>query len=110
MADVEASTRGSVNNPYQGPPTLPRWHPVNVLRKSFWMGSSIFGLDYFDTYSTIMTSPNVSHEWFKTGLAASIGTFWSLQYCFQPQTVARFGDSSLINHYLSFLSIKDCYS
>ena len=78
--DVEARSQtgnGSVNNPYSSSSSvtnvLPTWHPINVLRKCLYMGGSLYGLNYFDAYNTLMKSPNVSHEWFKLGLAASIG-------------------------------------
>jgi hypothetical protein len=75
--DVEASRTqrgGAVNNPYSDmPPTM---NPVNVLRRGFYMGGSLYGLHYYDTYNTIMTSPKVSHEWLKVALATSIGESW----------------------------------
>ena len=81
MRDVESSTlqRGEnerVNNPYSNLPpvnVLPTWHPINVLKRILYMGLSLYGLNYFDAYNTLMTSPKISHEWFKVGLAASIG-------------------------------------
>ena len=79
MTDVEASSRptpGAVNNPYSNsepPPILHHWHPVNVLRRCIYMGGSLYGLNYFSAYDTLMNSPDVSHEWFKIGLASTVG-------------------------------------
>ena len=36
------------------------------------MAGSLWLLHRMDVYSTLMTSPDISHEWFKIGLAASI--------------------------------------
>jgi uncharacterized membrane protein len=36
------------------------------------MGGSLYVFHIMEAYSTIMTSPDISHEWFKLGLAASI--------------------------------------
>ncbi|KAG7355899.1 hypothetical protein IV203_000585 [Nitzschia inconspicua] len=64
------------NNPYSDlpplPPPRPRWHPLNILSKSAWMGGSLYLLHKFEAYSTIMKDPDISHTWFKIGLAASI--------------------------------------
>jgi hypothetical protein len=78
--DVEARKTqrgGSANNPYSDmPQPLETWHPINVIRRGFYMGGSLYGLHYHDTYSTVMTSPKVSHEWLKAALAASVGESW----------------------------------
>jgi hypothetical protein len=75
--DPESNQSNAVNNPYSHPqPTiLPTWHPLNVLKRVFYMGLALYGMNYFEAYQTIMHSPKVSHEWFKIGLAASVGTF-----------------------------------
>jgi len=86
MTDVEASSRptpGAVNNPYsnsQPPPILHHWHPVNVLRRCIYMGGSLYGLNYFSAYDTLMNSPDVSHEWFKIGLASTVGLLFVKAY------------------------------
>jgi hypothetical protein len=50
------------------------------------MGVSLYGLDYFKTYEKLMKSPDVRHELFKVGLAATVGKepFETLRqrYCF----------------------------
>jgi len=56
-------------------PVRGRWHPINAISRSLWMGGSLYFLDRMDTYHNIMHSPNISHEWFKAGLAASIALF-----------------------------------
>lgn len=81
MADVEASTQERpsrstrVNNPYNehDPSVLPTWHPINVLHRVLYMGCSLYGLHYFQAYQKLMQDPNISHEWFKVGLAATVG-------------------------------------
>mmetsp|Transcript_2601 Transcript_2601/g.4199 ORF Transcript_2601/g.4199 Transcript_2601/m.4199 type:complete len:173 (-) Transcript_2601:85-603(-) len=77
MTDVESRQSAGVrlNNPYatgQPIPIRPRWHPLNVLQRGMWMLISVYVLHRMDTYTIVMTSPDVSHEWFKVGLAASI--------------------------------------
>ncbi len=37
------------------------------------MGGSIYFLDRMNAYHEIMHSSHIRHEWFKVGLAASIG-------------------------------------
>lgn len=39
------------------------------------MGGSIYFLDRMNAYHTIIHSPDVSHQWFKVGLAASLALF-----------------------------------
>ena len=76
MADVEATfgRTNAVTNPYSGvPPTLPRWHPLNVLWRCLYMGIALYGINYFKAYHALLHSPNVKHEWFKIGLAATVG-------------------------------------
>ena len=82
MVDVESSTQqsssgSSVSNPYSSSdsvqPIFTRWHPLNVLRRCVYMLLGLYGMNYFDTYHKLMNDPNISHEWFKIGLGASIG-------------------------------------
>jgi hypothetical protein len=44
------------------------------LQRLVYMGISLYGLHQFDAYKAVFQSPQVSHEWFKVGLAATIGT------------------------------------
>ncbi len=76
MTDVEAE-RQPLNNPYRnGLDNVgldsPR-HPYNLLKRVLIISASLYGLDHFKVYHTVMHSPDVRHEWFKIGLAASIG-------------------------------------
>lgn len=79
MKDVEDDTRPSlIENPYSAagnPHELGPYHPVNLLYRIGVMGGSLYFLHYWEVYSTVLRSPKVGHEWFKIGLAASIGTF-----------------------------------
>lgn len=68
--DVE-STEPFASN---APKPLPALHPLNVLKRTLYMGISLWGLHKFDVYHTILHSPDVQHEWFKIGLAGSVGT------------------------------------
>jgi hypothetical protein len=78
MTDVE----GHPSNPYRvaaaggmgGGGELSRYHPLTILKRLTYMGASLYALHHFKAYSVIMRSPQVRHEWFKIGLAATIGT------------------------------------
>lgn len=80
MTDVESRPTGGktprLNNPYAPgqplPPMRPHWHPLNVLTRSLWMVGSLWVLHRMSTYDTLLKSPDIRHEWFKIGLAASI--------------------------------------
>jgi hypothetical protein len=82
MTDVEAHStqrpNNNVNNPYSGNSSMLQgtWHPVNVMYRCFYMGLSLYGMDYFETFQTIMHSPDVRHEWFKMGLALTVRKFY----------------------------------
>lgn len=67
--DVE-STEPFASN---APQPLPARHPLNILKRALYMGISLWGLHKFEVYHTILHSPDVQHEWFKIGLAASVG-------------------------------------
>jgi hypothetical protein len=53
---------------------LSRYHPLTVLKRLTYMGGSGYALHRFQAYHVILQSPHVRHEWFKIGLAATIGT------------------------------------
>ena len=74
MVDVEASSSTS-NNPYSGadPNVLPLYHPINILWRLLYMTIALWGLHHFQAYETIIHSPKIRHEWFKIGLAATVG-------------------------------------
>jgi hypothetical protein len=79
MPDVETnvrpdSSRPSFTNPYSGQEhLLPAHHPFNILRRIIYMSVSFYALLHFKFYRTILHSPNIRHEWFKIGLATTIG-------------------------------------
>jgi hypothetical protein len=77
MTDVES--RQPIRNPYaalgEPPRGLPPRHPLNIFKRSTIVGACLFGLHKFKVYETVMYSPKVRHEWFKIGLAASVGEF-----------------------------------
>jgi len=79
MTDVESvqPRANRSNNPYadSGSPVRSRWHPLNILQRGTWMGGSIYLLHRMNTYNNILTSPDISHQWFKVGLASSVGEF-----------------------------------
>ena len=64
------------NNSTSNPHILPTYHPLNILRRILYMCISLYGLNHYDVYHTIMHSSHVKHEWFKIGLASTIGTFY----------------------------------
>lgn len=65
---------GSGNRPTlpAPPPELPPRHPLQILKRSAIIGGTIYALYDFKVFHNILHSPQVSHEWFKIGLAASI--------------------------------------
>ena len=68
----EAST-AAVSNPYTGgPPVLPTYHPINVLKRTGYIVFALVALHKLDALKAILRSPKVSHEWFKIGLAGSL--------------------------------------
>lgn len=63
----------AVSNPYSGgPPVLPTYHPINVLKRTGYIGGALVGLHKLNALVAILHSPKVSHEWFKIGLAGSL--------------------------------------
>ncbi|CAJ1943172.1 unnamed protein product [Cylindrotheca closterium] len=84
--DVEASRRQRgrktpMDNPYSDTAApLHYWHPMNVLRRGVYIGVSLYGLNYFNAYETIMRDPSVSHEWFKFAIAASVALLFVKGY------------------------------
>lgn len=47
------------------------------------MGGSLYFLEQMNTYHEIIHSPLINHQWFKVGLAASLGEFgvWCRMSC-----------------------------
>lgn len=74
--DIESTdTQRLVNNPYSdgaASQPLPARHPINIIKRCIYMGLSAWGLHKFQVYHTILHSPDVSHEWFKIGMATSV--------------------------------------
>lgn len=79
MSDVEMSAlrpSAAVQNPYSSSgesAVLPVWHPINVLWRMLYMTLALWGLHFFEAYSKLMKDPNIRHEWFKIGLATTVG-------------------------------------
>ena len=90
-----AGGSSNVPNPYSttssssNPTLLPRYHPLNILRRCLYMGISLYGLHYYDTYHTIQHSSHIKHEYFKIGLASTIGTLPLYILCFIQESVFR---------------------
>jgi len=57
--------------PPRDPPLPPR-HPLNILYRTSVIGGSVYGLHRMSVFHNIVKSPQVDHQWFKVGLAASI--------------------------------------
>lgn len=51
---------------------LPHNHPVNILYRIGVIGGSLYALHELKVFHKIVMSPDVDHEWFKIGLAATI--------------------------------------
>ena len=66
------SNGGTTRPPVQAVGTLPPNHPYHQMKRAAIMGAAIWGLHEFGVYHAILRSPDVSHEWFKIGLGASI--------------------------------------
>jgi hypothetical protein len=78
MTDLETNTRpdGSrptVPNPYNDQNLLPPHHPFTIMKRIIYVSLSALALLHFKFYETILHSPNVQHEWFKVGLATTVG-------------------------------------
>jgi hypothetical protein len=53
--------------------TLPHNHPVNILYRIGVIGGSLYALHELKVFHNIVRNPDVDHQWFKIGLAATIG-------------------------------------
>ena len=80
MADLEGNaprpSRGAaapVENPYTAEPSLPQNELLEKAKRILYIAVSWYGLEHFKFYGVIMRSPHVSREWFKVGLATTIG-------------------------------------
>ena len=73
------NTTTSISNPYSSstPPTpLPGDRILTFGKRCFYIIISFYILHYYHVYDAIFNSPKVSHEWFKVGLASTIGTLF----------------------------------
>lgn len=64
-----------ISNPYssgQQPNVLPTYHPINIIKRSGYIGGALYGLHKLKAPTAILKSPTISHEWFKIGLAGTI--------------------------------------
>ena len=76
MVDIEGNSAQTSPNPYTGPgPNMPENIYLYKAKCLLYMIISLFALQRFNFYQVILKSPHVSHEWFKIGLAGSIGKF-----------------------------------
>lgn len=73
-ADEESFGRTAVPNPYTGDGPPPLNAAIDKLKRLIYVAISGYFLKRMAFYEIVMHSPHVSHEWFKIGLAASIGT------------------------------------
>ena len=73
MADVERQRLAGTSRPKP----LPARHPINLLYRGSVISASLYGLHSMEVFHAIMRSPEVDHQWFKLGLAGSIGEFVS---------------------------------
>mmetsp|Transcript_13280 Transcript_13280/g.19536 ORF Transcript_13280/g.19536 Transcript_13280/m.19536 type:complete len:175 (+) Transcript_13280:168-692(+) len=73
--DLESERQPLVNNPYGGQDVTQSASEkiLNGLYRVVVLFASIYYLHTLEFYATVLRSPKVRHEWFKIGLAASIG-------------------------------------
>jgi hypothetical protein len=82
MTDVETSatrtdgSRPAIPNPYNEQNLMPAHHPLTVMKRIIYMAISAMALVHFKFYKTILHSPNIQHEWFKVGLATTVGEYF----------------------------------
>ncbi|KAL7531100.1 hypothetical protein ACHAXR_003844 [Thalassiosira sp. AJA248-18] len=67
--DNPSGNRSTIPAP---PPGLPPTHPLQILKRSAIIGGTLYAMYDFKVFHNILHSPDVSHEWFKVGLAASL--------------------------------------
>jgi len=73
MTDIEGRATAP-SNPYaDNPNVLPAHHPLTILKRLTYMGVSLYGLQHFNAFKVVFQSPHVRHEWFKIGLASTVG-------------------------------------
>ena len=55
------------------PNVLPARHPYNIVKRMTYISLSLYGLHVMEVWHQIFHSPRVDHQWFKIGLAVSVG-------------------------------------
>jgi hypothetical protein len=76
VVDPETAGYHAVPNPYTGAgfQRTSGDRAVDAIKRLIYMGISLFFLIHrFNIYQSTIQSPHVRHEWFKVGLAATIG-------------------------------------
>ena len=76
--NTDVERQSLVNNPYSTNGNAQHLQGLKVADKIyriFVLGGSLYFLHTMEVYATVLTSPKVRHEWFKIGLAASVGKF-----------------------------------
>ena len=75
MVDIEDRSNTAAQNPYRGPgPATPEQMVLDKLKYTIFMLISGYALiTKFNLLNVILKSPHVSHEWFKIGLAGTVG-------------------------------------
>ena len=82
MTDVEGVpflSNNNNNNPYRDNNSRSssnfnsKYNPVVVFQRLLSICVSIYGLQHFHVYHVLLHSPKIRHEWFKIGLASTIG-------------------------------------
>lgn len=74
--DIESTdTQPLVNNPYSSSSgeQIRTQTLFDKVYRIIVLGGSLYILHIWEVYATVHRSPKVQHEWFKIGLAASIG-------------------------------------
>lgn len=71
MSDVE-NTRNGVHNPYSEPNPMEN-ALIDKLWRLFSMIISGYVLMKYNMYNVILKSPHINHEWFRVGLACTVG-------------------------------------
>jgi hypothetical protein len=91
-ADVESFGRAAVPNPYRGLGPNHATTGANMLvdkfKRMLYIGVSGFFLHRMNFWGAIVRSPHVSHEWFKLGVAGTIGTFMVVYQLFSESATS----------------------
>ncbi|KAL7466455.1 hypothetical protein ACHAXS_007777 [Conticribra weissflogii] len=66
---TSTAAHGTVNH---GPPGLPPRHPLQIMKRCAIIAGTCYGIHDLKVFHNLLHNPDVSHEWFKIGLATSI--------------------------------------